>query len=82
MGHVEVFGKFKGEKKFSGTFPAVAELDSKVIKEFQMRPALRRFGKALAKQLGVPAISFNKIEFSCVLDQIPDPPEKKKGRKQ
>jgi len=82
MAHTEVFGKLKGEKE-AFSFGSTAEIDTDVVKELRMGPALRRFGKQLAKQMGVPGIRFLRIEFHSVLDMIPvkKPQTKSKRRK-
>jgi hypothetical protein len=67
MGHAELFGKVQGQRD-AWTFGHTAELETEIVDALKMRPALRRFGRQLAKQLGVKGIVFTRIDFCGVLD--------------
>jgi hypothetical protein len=66
---------------FGGTLPLDAVLDDATIDEHRMRPALVRFGKALAKQFEkgefrdnkgskIIGVDLRKIEFAFITKRV------------
>ena len=84
MAYEVLVKKAKRPDHFAATFPQEASLDAGIVRQYKMDAALRRFGRALAKQFSghrthsmnkptpIIGVSISSVSFQFVLGEKPE----------